>query len=273
MWKLIKMDFYRLFSSKTIKVGAFMAFLACTGYMLLSFGIVALAEFAFEKDPSVAIGMGALLAQVGWIAGVDFSEIVFGGTAVFSLFIGCMVSANFIGSEQACGYTKNFAGQLPDKGYMAISKFVVTSFSQTMLLVIYTVVSSVFAQLFFGKYINGYDIGTLLAALGLRLMLHLAINTIIIFICTLTKSHAIAMVAGSIFGLGVTNVVYTAAGMILGIMRIDLDIGGLMPDGILSMLSLYTVEELCVKAIAVSVVFIAVFLATNYFVLRKRDVR
>ena len=81
------------------------------------------------------------------------------------------------------------------------------------------------------------------------------------------------MVAGSIFGLGVTNVVYTAAVMILGIMRIDLDIGGLMPDGILSMLSLYTVEELCVKAIAVSVVFIAVFLATNYFVLRKRDVR
>ena len=273
MWKLIKMDFYRLFSSKTIKVGAFMAFLACAGYMLLSLGIIEISKLTFKEDPSIATGMGALLAQVGWMNGVDFSEIVFGGTAVFSLFIGCMISANFIGAEQACGYTKNFAGQLPNKGYMAISKFVVTSVSQTMLLVLYTVVSAIFAQLLFGPYISGYDISTLLAALGLRLMLHLAINAIIIFICTLTKSHAIAMVAGCIFGLGVTKVVYTAAGMVLGLMSIDLDIGSYMPDGIISQLSLYTVEDLWIKAVVVSLAFIAVFLASNYFILRKRDVR
>ncbi|MBR0449473.1 MAG: hypothetical protein IIX30_01495, partial [Clostridia bacterium] len=147
MWKLIKMDFYRLISSKTIKVGAIMAFLACTGYMLLSLGIISLARFASNEDPSVAMGLGIFISQINWLNGVDFSEIVFGGTAVFSLFIGCMISANFIGSEQSCGYTKNFAGQLSDKGYMAISKFVVTSIAQTMILVVYTVVSSVFAQL------------------------------------------------------------------------------------------------------------------------------
>ena len=273
MRKLIKMDFYRLFSSKTIKVGAVMACLACAGYMFLSLGIVALAKFALKEDPAAAMGLGIFLSQIEWINGVDFSEIVFGGTAVFSLFIGCMITANFIGSEQSCGYTKNFAGQLSDKGYMVISKFVVTSFAQTMILVIYAIVSSALAGALFGEYISGYDIKALFAALGLRLMLHLAINAIIIFICTLTKSHAIAMVAGCIFGIGVTKIVYTVAELILGLLKVNFPIGSYMPDGVNSQLAIDTVGEVYIKALVVSVVFIVAFLAANYFVVRKRDVK
>ena len=218
-------------------------------------------------------GFGLFLAQIGWMKGVDFSEIVFSGTAVFSLFIGCMITANFIGSEQSCGYTKNFAGQLSDKGYMAISKFAVTSFVQVMILLIYTVVSAVFALILFGKYINGYNIGALLAALGLRLMLHLAINAIVIFICTFTKSHAIAMVAGCIFGMGVTKFAYTAAEVFLSMLKINFPISGYMPDGINGQIYLDTVGEIAFKAIAVAIVFIAVFLASNYFIVRSRDVK
>ena len=273
MWNLIKMDFYRLFSSKTIKIGAAIAFLVCAGYMFISLGILSIAELAAKQDPLAVEGFGLFLAQIGWMNGVDFSEIVFGGTAVFSLFIGCMITANFIGSEQSCGYTKNFAGQLSDKGYMAISKFVVTSFVQAMILVIYAVVSAAFAMILFGKYINGYDIDALLAALGLRLMLHLAMNAIVMFICTFTKSHAIAMVAGCIFGMGVTKVVYTAAEVFLSMLKISFPISGYMPDGINGQLALDTVGELSVKAIAVSVIFIAVFLASNYLIVRRRDVK
>ena len=273
MWNLIKMDFYRLFSSKTIKIGAAIAFLVCAGYMFISLGILSIAELAAKQDPLAVEGFGLFLAQIGWMKGVDFSEIVFSGTAVFSLFIGCMITANFIGSEQSCGYTKNFAGQLPDKGYMAISKFVVTSFVQAMILVIYAVVSAVFAMVLFGKYINGYDIDALLAALGLRLMLHLAMNTIVMFICMFTKSHAIAMVAGCIFGMGVTKVVYTAAEVFLSMLKISFPISGYMPDGINGQLALDTIGELSVKTITVSVIFIAVFLASNYFIVRHRDVK
>ena len=273
MLKLIKMDFYRLFSSKTIGVGAFIACLVSIGYMLISCGIVSLVNYAVQTDPAASMGISLFLSQASWIEGVNFSEIVFSGTGVFSLFIGCMITANFIGSEQSCGYTKNFAGQLPNKGYMAISKFVVTSIAQIMVLAIYTIASSVLAMLLFGQYINGYDINTLLAALGLRLMLYLAINSIIIFVCTLTKSHAIAMVVGCIFGIGVTKFVYLAADVILGALKINFSIGNLVPDGISSQLAIDTVESLAVKAIAVSVVFIVGFLMANYIIVRKRDVR
>ena len=273
MWKLIKMDFYRFFNSKALKVGALVACLLSVAYIFLSLGIVELMKLSVQNDPLAADAIGTFMPQVDWINGVNFSEIVLGGTSAFSLFVGCMIAANFIGTEQSCGYTKNFAGQLPNKGYMAISKFVVTSFAHLVILVIYAIISAGLATLVFGKYINGYAINPLLAALGLRLLLHWAINAIIIFICTLTKSHSIAMVVGSIFGIGVTKFAYLAAGMLLSMMKIKFDIINYMPDGINGQLSLNTVGELYIKAILVSLAFIAVFLTANYIVLQKRDVR
>ena len=273
MWNLIKMDFYRLFTSKTMKVGAIMAFLVSVGYMLMSFGLVELCQFAAANDPDAAMGMALIIPQAEWTFGINFSDIVLSGTASFSLFIGCMISANFIGSEQSCGYTKNFAGQLPDKGYMAISKFIVTSVAQFVILFIYSAVSAVFAEILFGKYINGYNISDLVLAICLRLLLYFAINAIIVFLCTLTKSHSIAMVAGCIFGIGVTKFAYLAISVVLSTLKINFPISDYMPDGINSQLSIDTVGSLTVKAIVVSIGFIAVFLGANYFVQRKRDVR
>ena len=276
MLKLIKMDLYRLFSSKFIKVGAIMAALVAVLYMLLSLGIVALTKMALREDPSVAEGLGTFFSQATWYFGVDFAEIVFQGTSTTALclFIGCMIAANFIGSEQSCGYTKNFAGQLPNRGYMAISKFISTSVAQVLIFVIYIIISALCAKLMFGKYITGYAIPSLFAALGLRLMLHLAINAIIIFLCTLTKSHAIAMVAGCIFGLGITHLAYLAIGMILSTLKINFGIANYMPDGINSLLlGLHNSTEVVVKTIIVSLSFIAVFLTANYLISKKRDVR
>lgn len=250
-----------------------MACLMSVGYTLVSLGIIALAKFAFNSDPSMAESIGFLLSQATWMNGVDFAEIVFGGTATFSLFIGCVMSANFIGSEQSCGYTKNFAGQLTNKGYMAVSKFAVTSLGQIMVLVIYTVVGSISAMLMLGQYINGYDLKSLFAALGLRLILHVAINAIIVFLCTLTKSHSVAMIAGCIFGLGVTKAAYLSASMLLSVAKINIDIASYMPDGINGQLSIYSIEDLAAKAIIVSAAFIIAFVSANYYVVRNRDVR
>ena len=273
MWKLVKMDFYRLFSSKTVKIGALMAVLLSGVYLLFSFGVVELVKFSLKDDPELATDLGTLLSQAGWVAGVDYADIVLSGTGFFALFIGCMISASFIGSEQSCGYTKNFAGQIPDKGYMAISKFIVTSCTQVMILVIYTGVVAAFAKLIFGQYITGYAIGGLFAALGLRVLLHLAMNAIIIFLCTLTRSHSIAMIAGCIFGLGVNKFAYMAASMLLSALKIKLNLLEYMPDGVNSMLSVNAVGDIYVKAIIVSIAFTAVFMVGNYLIVRNRDVR
>ena len=142
-----------------------------------------------------------------------------------------------------------------------------------MVLLIYTLVSCALTMILFGGYITGYSIGTLFGALGLRLMLHLAINSIIIFVCMLTKSRAIAMVLGSIFGIGVTKIAYMAISSILGMMKIDFSISDYMPDGINSQLAFDTVSDLALKGVLVSVCFVAVFVALNFILIRKRDVK
>lgn len=273
MLKLIKMDMHRLFTSKTTAIGAFASVIMSIVYVLGSLGIIALSKLAFKDDPEMAIGLGEFFSQVSWMNGVNFATIALEGTMALSLFVGCAVSASFIGSEQACGYTKNYAGLLSDKGYTVISKFVVTSVAQIMVLLIYTVVSGAFGRVVLGQYITGYDWLGLLGALGLRILLHLAINAIIVFLCTLTKSHSIAMVAASIFGLGITRFAYLSVSMALGVAKIEIDISKYLPDGINSQLNIYTAGNLAVKAIVVSVICIAVFIAANYVVVRKRDVR
>ena len=63
MWNLIKMDFYRLFTGKTMKVGAIMAFLVSAGYMFMSFGIVELCKYVTDSEPDAAMGLAFIIPQ------------------------------------------------------------------------------------------------------------------------------------------------------------------------------------------------------------------
>ena len=142
-----------------------------------------------------------------------------------------------------------------------------------MVLVIYTIVSVIFAQFVFKQYITGYQINMLFAGLGLRVLLHIAVNAVIIFICMFAKSHAIAMVVGSIFGIGITKFAYMAITALLSAVKIKFEIANYMPDGINNQIAVDTISNLYLKAILVSLAFIVVFVGANYYVASKRDVK
>lgn len=273
MLNLIKMDLYRLFHSKAIKVGMIASVIVAFVGMLFNFGIISLIEIVPDEDGLATGWLGMIFPAANWIEGVDFASIVISGTNILSLFIGCMVSASFISAEQSCGYVKNIAGQLHDRGYTVISKFAVTSLIHFIVLLIYALVSTVCAFVFFSKYIVAYSVGKLIAGFLLRLLLFIAINAVILFLCTLTKSQSLAMVTGAIFGIGVTKIFYMIANMILKMLKISINITNFMPDGINGELNFGTIETLAVKAIIVSVVFIAIFLTGATLLVKKRDVK
>ena len=224
MLNLVKMDFYRLFHSKVVKVGTIAAAIIALVGMLFNLGVLEVIKFAMEDDPTGAESMGLLFPIIGWINGVDFADVVFTGTSFFALFVSCMMVASFVGAEQSCGYIKNIAGQLSNRGMTVVSKFIVTCFVQLMVLVIYAVISIIFSPIFFGAYIKSYSIVVLIEGLLIRFLLFCAINAVVLFFCTLTKSHAIAMVVGAIFGIGVTSLVYMAANALLSMLKFSFDI-------------------------------------------------
>ena len=273
MLNLIKMDFYRLFKTKAWKtgiiVGAIFAFCAS----LINFGIVELVSFASQENPEAVMGIGMFLAVASWAGGVDFAEIVLTGTGMLSLFVSCMMAASFIGDEQSCGYVKNIAGQFPNRGHLIISKFVTTCFVHLSILVIYTVVCSIFAGIFFNKYITGYSIGAMLAGVLLRFILFCAINAVVLFFCTLTKSHSISMVIGAIFGTGISSLGYKVITMILSIAKISVNMEMITPDGINGLINSTSIGDIALRAIIVSAVFIGLFLSGAIILFKKRDVR
>lgn len=271
MLNLIKMDFYRLFHSKAIKVGAVAAVIFSFFANLLNLGIVEIIKYSLQDDPHAADGIGEFFSVVSWIDGVDFAQVVLTGTSMLSLFVSCIIVASFIGAEQSCGYVKNTAGQLPNRGLLVVSKFAATCFIQLMVLAIYTCVCSICAPIFFD--ITGYSIGTLIGGLAIRFMLFCAIDAVLLFFCTLAKSHAVAMVIGAIFGIGVTSLVYMLANALLNMVHITIDVAKLMPDGINGLINVSSLGDIIVRAIIVTVVFISVFLTGAALLFKKRDVK
>lgn len=273
MLNLIKMDFYRLFHSKVVRVGAIAAAIIAFAGMLLNFGVLELCKLTIADNPADTEGIAFLFPIISWLNGVDFADVVFTGTNAFALFVSCMVVASFVGAEQSCGYVKNIAGQLPNRGMTIVSKFVVTCFIQLMVLVIYTVISSLCAGMFFNQYVNAYSTVALVEGLLLRFLLFCAIDAIVLFFCTLTKSHAIAMVIGAIFGIGITGLVYMAASGLLGMLKISVNLAHFMPDGINGLISVSNLGTIGIRAIIVSIVFITAFLSATVMLFNKRDVK
>ena len=275
MLNLIKMDLFRLLRSKTLRVGLIAAAIVAASSMLLSLGLLEIIKATSGgSDPSAAAEMAILFPCLAFLNGVSWADIVFYGVGSFSLFIGCMITASFIGSEQSCGYVKNIAGQIPHKGFLAISKFVATSVAMALVLLVYLAVCAPLTSVLFSSYItNGYAIGELIGAFALRLLLFVAVNAVIVFLCTLTKSHAAAMVTGAIFGIGVTTIVYFAISAVLGMLKIKFDVANLMPDGVNGMLRCDNLASILPQALTVSLVFIVGFVTGTYLLTEKRDVR
>lgn len=273
MLNLIKMDLYRFFHSKVFKGGiiatAIIAFLG----MLLNLAILEIMKLAIQDDPSGTESMAFIFPIISWLGGVDFADIVFVGTCTLSLLVSCMMVASFIGAEQSCGYVKNIAGQLKSRGMTVISKFIVTCFIQLLVLLIYTIICSLCAVSFFNQYIESYSIGILVEGLLLRFLLYCAIDAVVVFFCTLTKRHTIAMVVGAILGIGVTNLAYLAINSLLSMIKITVNVSNFMPDGINGLINVANLGTIVVKAIVVSVVFIAGFLIGAVMLFKKRDVK
>ena len=276
MFNLIKTDLYRLFHTKAFKVGIIASALIAFLGMLLNLGVLALIQAVMDSDPTYSVsGMEVIIPYVAWLGGADYSTIVLYSTGALSLLVGCVVSASFISAEQTCGYVKNVAGQLAHRGYTIVSKFIVTSLIHFVVLAIYTTISCVFAPVLFGKYIVSYSIAPLIGALLVRFLLFVAVNAIIVLLCTITKSPSLAMIIGAIFGLGVTQLGYMAISMVIGMVfkGSNFSFAEIMPDGINNMLTIFNVGELWARGVILSIIYIIAALACAIYIIEKRDVK
>lgn len=273
MFNLIKMDVYRLFHTRSFKVGLifsallpFVAIACLAGFLFLMMELM--------KSPESA-ELFTDTSFTGWITdGVALSDIILTGFGVFSILVSTVLTSIFINTEQESGYIKNIAGQISSRQKMIVSKLCTIAVINLAIFVIYTVASAVAGLIFFQSTVNSNSIGSLMAILGTKLLLYIAIDAIILFICTLTKSKALSVAIGVIFGIGITGIVYSALSSALGLIWKDanINLANFTPDGMNSLLSINSEIDFLIKAILVAVIYIVVFVIASAFVIKKRDI-
>lgn len=274
MLNLIKMDIHRLLHMKSFKVALiFSVIIPFVGIAAIA-GLLMIFQEMMKSPQDAAALSGFPL--IGWLVnGVTLPEIILTSFNILSLMISTILTAIFINSEQETGYIKNIAGQLPNKGTMIVSKICTIAVINLVIFVMYTALSSVAGLLFFQSMLKSGPVVPLISNLAIKFLLYIAIDAVILFICTLTKSKALAVAIGAIFGIGISGFVYNILNSILNlIFKTDnINLSFFTPDGMNSFLSLSSEADILIKAIIVAVIYIVFFMIVSSIVIKRRDVR
>ena len=271
MLNLIKMDLYRLFKTKSLKTGLIIS-------AMISFVTIAIIAFLSNLVPQLSadsqVTMTEMMPFVNWRNSVSFYDIILTATNVLSLMVSAVLASIFINEEQINGYIKNIAGQVKNKGMMIVAKFVALAVMTLFVLIAYTAGATVSGFVFFNKVITYEGLTQFLAVFGTKYVIYLSVNAIILFLCTLTKSKTLSVAVGVIFGSGASIIVYNIISTFIGIvLKLEVPVASYVPDGLVFGLTMTAPSAEIIKAIAVAVAYIVVFIVASMVVMKKRDTR
>lgn len=271
MDNIIKMDFYRLVTSKSFKVSllivAFLSFIS----KLITKGIYDLVSSLSETvagDPELE---GSIPALAPYPDTVELSGMLCSPFGYTILIVLCLIIAvGFAYSDIANGFIKNIAGQLPSKGYTVISKFVVISILNGFYM-ISALISSVLGEAVIRKVVIDSAVPQGICTFFLKYLLLQALCTIILFFAAGIKQKTAATVVGVVLGSGLLGLAYMGLNMLVNtVFKTDsFNVNEYAPDSLL--ISGGNITAL--NALIVSGVIIAVFLPLTVKIFNKTDVK
>lgn len=270
MFNLIKMDLNRLFRTTSFAVGLILS-------AIISFLCISILSFFMGMiDNPEAVSESAGLLMVDWKAnGIFLTDLIKSSFNILSLLISTSLTAIFVNAEQSSGYIKNIAGQIPNKSMIAVSKFFSIVVINFAIFIVYFAVSALSGLLFFSSMLKAGDFISLLIALAVKFLLYIAVDTIILFVCTLTKSKTLAVAIGVVFGIGISKMIYnmldTFLNMVFKVSDINLAI--FTPDGMNSVVDAGTETDVIIRGIVVAVIYIAIFLIASGAIMKNRDIK
>lgn len=268
----------RLFHSKSFiwililsAVISLLTLSAILGFAKLYLAIPSAGEFEMSAEEYMVVRE---VFHLDWVdEGAEIGELIYIGLDS-SLFFSCILTAIFITAEYASGYIKNIAGQIPNRGLLAISKLCPMAVYNFCIITVFCLAAAL-ASLIFVPHISGGNIPLLIEVLLTKFLLYIAVDTIILFICLISKSKAFSIGVSAISGLGVTGALYGMVDLFLSTVfgGIDISISKLIPDGINEQISLASNTSTIIQALIVAVAYIVIFSYLSYMAMKKFDIR
>ena len=272
MRNIIRMDFYRLISSRSFKVSMFLVFIiSLLSKPIYKFIITFLNNITQQVAENGDSSINVAEATINYPATVDFSTILCSPFGYTLLIVLCLICAiGFAYADIANGYIKNYAGQLSNKGYTVISKFTVIGFLNLFYLVA-ALIGSTVGEMLVRKVVFDSDIPEGILTFFLKLLLMQSLCAILLFFTVGIKQKTAATVAGVVLGSGMLGLAYIGLNTAVHkIFNVDsFNVNDYAPDSLLESSG----KLVAVNALVVSVVIIAIFLPLTVKIFSKSDVK
>lgn len=286
MFNLIKMDLYRMVHSVSFKVMlavvAVLAFftigmtsydVACTKEQMEK-GIVQ--ETGSVDDDKMVIEMGiSVTSNDSWIEEVPFSELVNENMKSNLLLLLCAIFVPlFVHAEYKNGYIKNIAGQLPNRGVLAMSKLVAVAVQILVLFISYILWAGLAGLIFFKDTLVPGTVTDLLFTSALHYLLCLAGSYVVLMLSLLTRSSALPLTFGVLCSTGFTALLYSGINMVISVVtdKNTFDIGLYTPEMNIGYIAADITGGNLLRIVIVGTVYAAVAAGIAITVMRKRDV-
>ncbi|MDY4835489.1 MAG: ABC transporter permease [Frisingicoccus sp.] len=269
MTDLIKMDIYRLVHSKSFKVGLLFSIIIPLLVISAMGTVIRLSETEIQD-----MSMNIIIKM--WIGkGFSIGQMIMIGLESLSLLVSTVLTVLFVNEEQSDGFIKNIAGIVPNRGMLVVSKFCGIAVINLSIFLVYTIVSVIAGAVCMSSVlIKGPVLYTIFVWL-VKFLLYMAIDSIILCICMLTKSRSLAIGVSVIWGIGVIRIVYSAIGAFINmaIRGLHIDVSLFTPDGVNAILTLKSEPDVLIRGVIISLIYSAVFMLMTSVILNRRDVK
>lgn len=264
MGRLIRMDFRRLFYSKIFWIAGLVLFLL---KLISSLVMPILTNWLLSFS---ARSEGKPFTKT--IAEVRLDDTITSPFGLFMIIILFVAVVSFCYADLANGYIKNIAGQIPNKGNTALSKFVVIMF-HSLVYIVLAALGTVIGTLISpdAKLITEMDAGKTIILFCVRFALIMALCSMILFVVSALRSKVFGTVLGVLFGLNALNLIYMGLDSLIGNVIKDVHIENYTPSTLLTADLAATGDV--VRALIVAIVFIAVFLFLSVKFIKEKDVQ
>ena len=256
MMKLVKMEWYKLRTSKLFIILLAVAFAA---NLVISIAIPLVTKLVAQGKPIEPTLLSSLLSQP-----FNFS---------FLMLIVFISAVSFMSLDFSGGYIKNIAGQVGGRGKIVIAKFIVIGIHNLIFFII-GVLSSLLGTVIAGQItVDGAVMSGILTLL-LKWFMSMALSSILLFFAVGIRNKTLATIIGVVFSINALSLAYLGINTLIAnvFKTADFDIGDFMPDTLMNSVSVVK-NELVVNTLVVGAIFIAAFVTLTYITFKKRDVK
>lgn len=280
MLNILKMDLYRMFKTKSLRIIWLIMSVLIIGTTYLAYTEFKAEQPVYDESSETAVtedepqnfGMDV---TVPTRPGEDVTvfDMVFANLhgKFIALFV-VIFAVMFATADITSGYIKSIGGQVRNRSQLIVSKALLLFLYTVLTIAVFILVQAVSNQIFFG-YMEWGDMTQFLQYTGTEILLHYALALICMTIAIIARNNVFSMIMSVLLCMNFMMILYSFIDKIIAKVGVkDFELIEYTVTGRMSMLSMETTGKDIVGGVCIAAAFIIAMTVLCSTVFEKRDI-